>query len=333
MSGFSTAFSAAQAKIDRTEFIVAPARGVLQGVSDHIDSALNTYIFNVYGALVQEYSYAITTVLSLYIIFYVIAIYRGLINATTEEMINAVIKMIIVSSLLYSFDDFLRLAYSALTHWPDQIIGTIITSGTTEVALSNAEKAKGVVDLYFDQGFKLGQMVMEQSGFAATLFGLIIWLATFFMGAIPFAMAMVAKVAIGVLLSITPIFLLFMLFKKTSGFFEAWVRNLMSMVFLKILVFSAMIIYLHIMKGPMNELKERAINGDSLGFPNFLTFLVIAYVMWRFYKHIGGIASSLGSGFVLQTSGIASNVANKGFVGSGKYMAGQGKALYSRLRG
>ena len=55
--------------------------------------------------------------------------------------------------------------------------------------------------------------------------------------------------------------------------------------------------------------------------------------MWRFYKHIGGIASSLGSGFVLQTSGIASAAIGRGFVGSGQYMAGKGKTLYNRLRG
>lgn len=315
------------------EFLEAPPKGILQGVYDQIDSGISTYIFNVYEALIREYSYTITTVLALYVIFYVIAIYRGLIKATTEEMINAVIRMVIVSSLLYSFDDFLRLAHSALADWPNEIIGTIVMSGTTETTVRTVEQTRGLIDLYFDQGFKLGQMVMEQSGFAATIYGLVIWVATFFMGALPFAMAMVAEVAIAILLSLTPIFLLYMLFKKTSGFFEAWVRNLMSMVFLKILVFSAMIFYLHIMKGPMSSLTKRAIEGDSLGFPSFLGFLVVSYVMWRFYKHIGGIASSLGSGFVLQTSGIASNLASRGFAGTGSYMWGRGTNLVNRLRG
>ena len=311
-----------QNALDRQQFLEEPARGFLQQVEQYIDDALELFIFDVYEALVSDYSNVILTLGVLYIVFYVIAIYRGLIRATTEEMFNAVIRLIIVFALLFQFDDFLRLAHSALTNWPDEIIATIVTTVTQSPGV---DTAKNTLDLYFDQGIKLGMMIFEKGSLtnpAPWLFGVIAMVIIFLLGVIPLGMALVAKVGIGVLLGITPIFLLFMLFKKTSGFFEAWVRNLMTLVFLKILAFSVMVLSLFILKYPILELKANAID-DELKFSHFIGLFIIGYVLWLFYKHIGGIASSLGSGFVLQTSGLVENY--------GPRMAGSVKSSLSKV--
>ena len=299
-----------QNALDRQQFLDEPAKGFLQDIETYFDDALEIFVFDVFEALVSDYGTVILNVGVLYIVFYVIAIYRGLIKANHYEFLNAVIRLIVVFSLLFRFDDFLRLAHSALTVWPEEIIATIVTTITHSQSVG---VAKNTLDLYFDQGIKLGMMIFEKGSItspAPWFFGALAMGITFFLGAIPLGMALVAKVGIGVLLGITPIFLLFLLFKKTSGFFEAWVRNLMTLVFLKILAFTVMVLSLFILKYPILSLKANAIDGD-LKFSHFIGLFVIGFVLWQFYKHIGGIASSLGSGLVLQTTGVYENLKDR----------------------
>lgn len=289
----------------RAAFYNAQPTGFLANIESHIDRALDAFVFNLYEALVTEYSLTILNLAVLYVIFYILAIYRGLIKASTDEMINAVLKLIIVTSVLYRFDDFLRFIFDALTIWPDQIITTIMSVTSKDPALSTVEYAKARMDLYFDQGLKLGMDIWEITGFGTKIYAILVWIAVFLMGAIPFGIFAVAKVTIALLLGLAPIFIVMILFGKTSGFFEAWVRNLASMVFLKIFAYAAMMLYLFIAQFPMEELVKKAAEDQGLAFTDFAALFIVTYVMWRFYKHVGSVASSIGSGFVMQTSGIA----------------------------
>jgi len=289
------------------EYIQAPPKGYLEQVETTIDAAMEMFVFDVYAALVNDYRNVILNIGIIYVIFYVLAVYRGTHKQTTKEMMSGVIKLIIYFGLLYKYDSFLDLLYSAMTVWPEEIISTIIGTMTNVSEAKDQDSVKNIMELYFDQGWKVGIMALEKGSITDPMpwaFGIVAIIITFFLTVTPLSMAMVSKVGIAVLLGLTPIFLVFMLFGKTVGFFDGWLKSLMTLVFLKILAFSTMTISLFLLKAPFTELTKNAAAGD-IKIAHFIGLFVIAYILKDFYKALGGIASALGNGFVLQATEMA----------------------------
>ena len=291
---------------DTANFLHEAPRGFLQTTETNIAEAMNTFVFDVYGALVADYIDVIISCGVLYILFYVLAILRGHVKASTQELISATLKFIVIMALLTNYYDFLLLANNALTKWPESIIRTIIS------AISNTAPTTGIgpMDLYFDQGMKVGQLIFDMGSWRHWLpwfYGAVMMIATFLLSVIPLGMASMATVGIAILLGIAPLFLVFKFYNSTKGFFEGWVKNLMTLVFIKILSYCVMVVSLFIIKQPFERLISETAN-NALNISDTFAILVMAFVIYMLYKQIGGIATSLGGGFYMMSSNFAETV-------------------------
>lgn len=284
-------------------------KGFLQSVDDNIDAAIQTFIFDVYSNLIADYRVVIINLAILSILFYSFQLYKGRVGTTLEEVSSQLLKIVIVFGLLFKMDSFIMSIHTVFMEWPEELIRSIVRSmnGVT-IQTMNQDAIKGTLDVYLEQSWKLGLEVMKIGSIANIfpwLIGLWIIVLGFILSVIPFGLAAIANVSTAVLLSLTPIFLVFYFFKKTTGFFEAWIRSMMTMVFLKILAYSVMVLSIFIMKHPIADMIDTVgVEGD-FRISNYMAYLISGFVIYLFYRNISSMAAGLGSGFTVQASRIA----------------------------
>jgi len=297
------------AEAARNDFYNQPSQGILQSIDNNIDAAVQMFIFDVFNRLVIDYRAVIVNLAIVSILVYAFQIYKGRVGSSIEEVAERVFVIFIVFALLFNMGWFIQFLHTVFMQWPEEIIRSIVSSmSSVTVQNTNQDAIKGTLDVYLDQTWKLGMETANRGSITSPFpWIMAFWIITigFLLAVIPFGMSAVASVATGVLLAMTPLFLTFLFFKKTTGFFESWIRALMTMMFLKILAYTVMVLSLFILKSPMSGMVQKVGIEGEFKMSNYMAFLVSAFVIFMFYRNISGMAAGLGSGFTVQASRVA----------------------------
>jgi type IV secretion system protein VirB6 len=243
---------------------------------------------------------------ALFIALYGWGIFRGVIRLEVEQIVAQFVFFVIVFTLILNVRFTLEYAHAFFTDGPKDIINSIVN--VVDPEHRDAGAINSAMDRYLDKGMRIGTVLMEDGGWAR-LYALLVWIVTIVSLAIPAGMAAVADIGIAVMLALTPLFLVFLLFKNTRGFFEAWFRNLMTFVFMIILVYAVMVLSIALLNFSILDLETGA-RKANIDIADFVPFLLGSGVTWLFYKKLGSIAGSLGLAFAMEGMRFAEMVRN-----------------------
>ncbi|MDH5327709.1 MAG: type IV secretion system protein [Gammaproteobacteria bacterium] len=275
---------------------VKAAEGPLQAVLNDLDEGLHEYVFNVFTNLVNTYDGVITACGILYLAFYFAGIMRGVIQPSVNAATIHIVKFILIFSVLQYWEDWTEELYLLFTNGPGQVISAITSSiGFRFQGTSNINAG---ADILAVKGFRTSTILFEKSGFTPLLMGAVV--AGFTVVVVGYSALLIvsAKLVVAVLLGTTPIFMLFLLFENTRGFFEGWLRNLMTYIFIPILLYALLAVSLLLMERPLDAI-QNDVNASALTFGSLLGFVFVAFITIGLIRQIKGIASSIGGGFVM----------------------------------
>jgi type IV secretion system protein VirB6 len=223
---------------------VCPAPGpddpMVQSLLGVVDCNVRALVHTGYGAIFQPGA-AIAGVLTAILTIYVAIIgYRLLLGQAqlrvSDFALNAV-KLGIVIVLATQWDTYQTVVYEVLFHGPEQLAGMMVGAVHPESGLVHGDVFDGLQRTFDDlSGFgdayaahapAATSPLLGGSGFAAFLLtasATILLLSSL-------GVLLVAKIVLGLLLAVGPLFIALLLFESTRGVFEGWLRASLAFAF------------------------------------------------------------------------------------------------------
>ena len=302
---------------------------VVGDVLDVIDDTSNSLVQNVYGALTGEVFSLLVGLMTLSIIIFGIAILMGWIEYPVREFGKKSFKWIFCLSIIFNWDYFNLIFYTSFTVYPDEIGGLILGEfDTTDVAIGSAADISTLFGSLLERGIIASGAAMSADGwFFPYIVGAFIFLGV--MAIVGFALALIilSKIALTMILSIAPLFFIFLMFEGTKQMFSSWLQQLFNFAFIAILTYVVM--------GFFGELLSKAITVAELEpalLSNTVPIVIVGIAGVFVLAQVTTIASGLAGGAQVGTMGAigALNRTIQRSRGQG-FMPGKGRALMANI--
>jgi len=273
-----------------------------------VDSITVDMVAHGYQQLVQGYSSAILTCLTLFTMF---SIYRMKIGRlSTEACSQQLLKMLFFYLLATNWGVFYTLIFNVFTNEPANITKVLVSS-TGHLGMHQSTAT--ALDQVFDQGMAqasalFGMVSWNMSAFAYILGGIIVFLATGALTLIALAMIVYAKIGLALVLFLAPLFCLFPLFETTRGWFDSWMRQCLNFALIPILVCGVLMILLSIANETLVPLKADITRGTP-GMTAVVMYGALGFITAWILKQVYSKAAALSGGFALSHIGGAATSA------------------------
>jgi type IV secretory pathway VirB6-like protein len=227
--------------------ITPPIAMVISLITTQLNNASESIYKNITNN--QEFHKSLRAALSLYIIIHGILYIAGILQMSQKELVMMTMKLVLVIQLLTtdtSWTLFNTYFFNFFTGGLNEIIN-IITAN-----ISGAMSGTGATGLtFFDAMFNLLFSYETTMKIIALIFsvdsGIVvvaIIYASFALFIICLAKGLIlyllAYIAISLIISLAPIFISFMLFKRTKSIFDNWLNQLIAYFFQPLFVFAAL---------------------------------------------------------------------------------------------
>ena len=237
-----------------------------QPLYEKIDAITLTFITQVTGKTIAAVAPVVTVALTLLFIAYGLAVMRNAIDMPLSDFLMKSLKVGLIVSVALTGGMYQSEIAQVIFKLPDDFAATIMTLDSSSTGVGAAQ----LVDECAGQGFAKAQEafskagIFADNGFTYGFIGVIIIIATAVMSGIGGAFLLMAKVALGVLCALGPMFIVCLLFKPVYRFFVSWVNQCVN-YFLLIVLFAAVFsLLMNVYGNYMEDL--RFAKGVNLGY-------------------------------------------------------------------
>lgn len=276
-----------------------PDTGFVERLFDDLDYAAMSYLCEAHTMSVYAtYAWRVAAIAGIAIIGFNF-IFGG--QSTVRDLIITVAKIAIVLAIVQSASMFNLIFYTLSNDWPNHAASHLVSSGS-------APSAGGVnanLDEYMEQGFAVGEKISDDAGWWK---GVMIWiysglvtLVVFLLVAAAMLLATLSKLAVAVLLSVGPIFVIGLMFNATRPYFESWFKALMTFALIPLILYALLALLLSINETYMTAAFTRDL-GDRNAFLELIApIIVITAIGIALLTQVQGIAAQLAGGMALGT--------------------------------
>ncbi|MBL4753692.1 MAG: type IV secretion system protein [Flavobacteriales bacterium] len=305
---------------------------MFQDLLNSIDDALNDFVIDMFTNLAASVDGTLRLMMILTIIIYGLAMMQGWIEQTLKGALKHLFMALVVYIFAVNVGLFTSILYELTTNAPSQLIGSVLSDSS-----NSTDGINGLVGDIFDIGmFTANDLIHETPWNAIGLkfSGVFAMFATVLLCGYAAYLIVLAKIAVGVLLGLAPIFIGLLMFGGTKGLFEGWLRQLLNYAIIPLLTYTILLFCIAMLQAPMDSLEAATASGD-LNAGAVLPFIFSCIVGFLLLLQVMGITSAIAGGVSLSTLGsgaAAGRLAGKGFgKGYGKSKA-LGKAGLERIR-
>lgn len=292
-----------------------------------VDSALQTYVFDIYSSISSGLQTPFLLAATVWIIIYGILIIRQVTTPSIPDLLTMAWKFIFAYTVVFSWAIVNQFLVSLVTDAPAALAG-YITGGTGSIYAQIGQTAENL-SIAAARAF-------ESDGYIRSFFiGAAIWLAGILQIAYAMFLIILSKIVLAVLLAITPIFGIFYLFKGTSKMMEAWLQQIINFSLVSVLAIATLAF--------TNTLLDKTLavipaTPDDIHLGNILAVVLVSIVTFLVLMQIKSLASAIAGGVQLSTFSAYGQAAMKTYAGgkagakrAGKAISNTSKAVYSRL--
>lgn len=224
---------------------------------------------NYDGTLVSNFVRLVRAVLVLYVLVYAFSYMMGMVSDDYGDFIKRLIKLSIIGALISpnSWEFFNEYLFRLFIDGVDNLI-ILMTSdftGSSTTLISDTDFVDGstiaaadigntnlfkfadlTIDMLFSQSTRIkiaGLLFSSPIGFIYIILivvGIVLFILAVFKAIMLYLLALLA---IALLVIVAPIFLLFILFDRTRGLFDQWIRNLINYTIQPVLVITALAMF------------------------------------------------------------------------------------------
>lgn len=258
-----------------------------------VDATVKPYTVSAWSSVATANATSLRLMLILYFALFGIFVWYGAVQLNMGQIVRHLLTATAVFTLGSSWGAFSTVVYDLFTQAPDALAGAL--SG----GAAGASEALGRV---FDQGIDAARVVWQQAGptdLTLALVGGIVFLGTVLMTGAALVLVVLAKLALAVLLSLGPIFIMFYLFRPTRGFFEGWLRQLANFSLLIVLTFGVLALLLKIIEPATATFVAK---GTEVQLKDTAQYLLIAVMGAFLFAMVPGFSAGVVGGFALHAS-------------------------------
>ena len=186
-----------------------------------------------YGAIAQPgspVSAALTILLTLYIAVMGFRLMIGRAPLRIDDLTMTVLKIGAVLTLATSWPTYQQLVFNTLFHGPEQLGAGMLAAILPDNSLLGGTPLEGLQTAYDEMQASAAYLSQKSLGQVSPFQGgngfgaLALNVASFTLLMTTLGAILTAKIVLGVLLALGPIFVAFLLFDATRGLFEGWLR-------------------------------------------------------------------------------------------------------------
>lgn len=283
--------------------IAEASANIPERLNELIDIATVGYINQTFNNIWAALEPLMLLIFATYIVIMGFGVLRGVIAMPVNTFIESILKFGLILTLVSNWDFFSTYVVDVITNTPDAMAGVI--SGNAGAG----ESATAQIGLIYNKAIAAVTYIKSQKGWVLpTIMGLVIFIPATLMMVFAIFLIVLSKIAIAVLVGISPIFIVFLLFGVTRQMFEAWLRQVIN--YALIIVFTVAVL------GLTNRITDSIVDPISTGrtelvFGDILPSCVMFLLVFLLLTQVMNIASSLAGGLALSTQNTGSYFGRK----------------------
>ncbi len=269
-----------------------------------VDIAVNSFVINVFTGVSNDITSTLRLMMILSIVLYGISMMNGWVESNLKDATKHVFMALVVYIFATNVGLFTSITYEIFTNTPNMLLGKIlIHSGASSGGGTNQ-----FIENAYNAGMRSAGVLMFETGWSVGIkfLGLLVGVITVGMCGYTAFLVILSKIAVAVLLSLSPIFIAFLMFKSTRGLFEGWLRQLINFAIIPLLTYTIMIFCLSMMYDPIVTIKTST-NDDKLAFIGVMPYIFTGIVSILLLRQVMGIASGIAGGVSLSTLNVIGN--------------------------
>lgn len=284
-----------------------PNAGLVSGLMQTVDCNVHAVSTGGYALLAQAgspFQLALTAMLTLYVAFIGFRMLVGHAPLRFGELTVTVIKVAVVLALATSWNAYQTAVHDFLFNGPQQLAATMLQAAQPADSLFKGNPFGGL-QLAYDELIRDAALFTRQAGPGAQAmqggeaFGaLALNLSAQTMLLMTLGVFLAAKIVLGLLLAVGPVFIALFLFDATRGVFEGWLRAAAACALVPLVVTLSLALQLTMLEPAllaMARLRELGQTNLGLATGVFVLTVVFAGVL-----AIGGVAMGvIAAGFRL----------------------------------
>jgi type IV secretion system protein VirB6 len=284
---------------------------------NNVDLAVNSFLIAGYDRVRDAVQTPLRLCLAITVSIYGLLMLTGHATLSVRGAFGRLGLMLFVYVLATNADFYTNYIEQLFVQAPASIGNVLVGGGGTGSQNSAMDQ---FYTIGMDAGDKLwsrGSLYTLSPLFAAA----VVYAITLGVAAYAAFLLALAKIALAVLLILTPLFALCYLFAHTRRLFEGWLGQVIHYALVPILVYGVLGLILAIAQAQLQQIDA---NAQTATFPQVLELALAGLVAILLLTQVIGVASAIAGGISLSTMGVFRDVAARGVrFASGPWGAGR----------
>lgn len=286
---------------------------IFQRIDNHIvgyAAAKSTAV----AALIEP---AVMTGMSIYLLFYGYKHMKGEIEQPFMAFVDSAIKMVVIAGVGLGTARYAQPIIDTFQGSPVALASAITGSGATNMPAqldATVGRSWDIAMMFFDRG-GLNNLDDYLYGALVIVFGFIVTAYTAFL-------MLISKISTGILLALTPLFVVSLMWEKTQGFFGNYLNTLINQGMVLVLAVATNEFILTMFQQTVADV---ATLGAAAKAVNIVSVVVTGLVGLFILAQVTSTASSLAGGVSLSTFGMGRAAAKMSTKAMSKITGGQGR--------
>lgn len=270
-----------------------------------VDTAVTGFYLAAAGRVAAAAVTPFRTMVTIYIVLWGLAFWRGLINEPLSDGIGRVLRIVLIGTIALSAGVYGPRIASFLYNTPAELASVVAGGPTAPQTVMDSALSKGNdIAGAFMSLVSLGAI---GASIAAILSAMIVWIFTAIVVLYGAALIVLSKVILGMVIAVGPLFIALLLFDATKRFFESWMGQALNYLFIFMLVATAV----NIMFALWAPQLQYALDNNAAGFSALIPMIVVGGAAFIILMQVPALASGLAGGVQLGTLGAVGWVGNK----------------------
>lgn len=298
-----------------------------------VDLMLNSYIYNGYTALSGALAPVFVACASLYIIMLGIYVMKGSVELSTKEVIQraVLIGLVYLGVTSWGFVSYyINDAINSLANGMSQAVAGFSPHSSIS---GGGGGINGALQALMSQFTSLGSYLFSTGGMtniSGYLEGIVIFILGYVVIAVSIFEILLCKMSLAVLITLTPLFVIFALFEQSRKWFYNWMGYLAGFCFGIFFVSMVLVLIINVVAiGTSYVIADGGVISGT-GFSDLVPTIICAIIGIFLIFSMTKVALSIGGGMGSSPTGVAMMALAGGFIGS---TIGKGTSLYNKGKG
>ena len=243
------------------------------------------------------------TMVSLYVVLWGLALWRGLIQEPLSDGVVRILKIILIGTFALNAAVYAPRIATTIFRTPDRLATVLIPTATTTSTGNALDDAliKGLdVGVRYTAAMSITAPIEALALFAQAL---VVWAATLILVIYACALILLSKISLSVVLALGPLFIALLLFEPTRSFFTGWLAQALNSLFTYVIAVAFVALGMAFFTAGANSSLAILAVGGVPAFSSLVPTVLVGGAVFIGLMQSGAIASALAGGVQIGTMG------------------------------